>query len=311
MTVPRGVTRVPASSLTTREEQVRSLVVGGLGTDGVATQLGISRRTVETHLRNVYKKLGVHRRDQLADPDGDGDFLIAAPASEDEVERLREKLAERERQVESYEAAVERIIDRQFPLFEERVELTLSVGGRPNDDMVIERHWTKPKPYLVYRVIRPVAAAGLLYDEILDEMAISCEVASADVGIAVEVFSDQRGRPVALILFQPGLEEMTEWVLRYRTPHLWDPLREHGRDTLRWAPGRLRKRSSAGIRDLTVHFDFPETTVASVVEEHNLGRVEPGQSETPGMSRITYRDASRAGAQYEFTLEMVRGAERS
>src|SRR5215207_2727666 len=269
-----GVTLVPASVLTTREEQVRSLVVGGLGTDGVAARLGISRRTVETHLRNVYKKLGVHRREDLAQPDADRDFLVGAPASEDEVHQLKEKLAERERQLESYEAAVQRIIDRQFPLFDERVEITVTVGSSSLEDVVTERHWTAPNPYLVYRVVRPIMSwrpGG----EAADSLAMTCDVVGADVGVNVQVMADQHNRPLALILFQPGLNRPAEWVLRYRTPGLWDPLRVDGTDRLTWAAGTLDERYADGISELRVHFMFPPgATGIDVSELRGAGRTE-------------------------------------
>ena len=52
--------------LTDREEQVRSRVSQGLSSDEIAAELGISKRTVEAHLRNVFQKLSVTRRNQLA-----------------------------------------------------------------------------------------------------------------------------------------------------------------------------------------------------------------------------------------------------
>lgn len=295
---------MPASSLTTREEQVRSLVVGGLGTDGVATQLGISRRTVETHLRNVYKKLGVHRRDQLADPDGDGDFLIAAPASEDEVERLREKLAERERQVESYEEAVRRIIDRQFPLFDERVEITVTIGANSLEDVVTERHWTVPNPYVVYRVVRPITVRSPDDDDLpMDQVSMTCEVVGADVGVAVSAITDPDNRPRALILFQPGLDDPTQWVLRYRTPGLWDPLRETGLDRLTWAAGTLDERYADGISELRVNFVFPpEATGIDVSELRGAGRIESAKA-----NRVIYVDQTRTGGLYDWRLRMAPG----
>ncbi len=271
----------------------------------MASELGISRRTVESHLYSVYKKYGVHSREELIAQFDQDDAIIGARASETEVRTLRKKVAEQDRQLASYTSAMERFIDRQFPLFDEAVELTVSIGSRPGEDMITERHWTTPTPYLVYRVIRPIAALGPAYDP--EAAAISCEVVGADVGIAVEALSDRNGRPVATILFQPGLETRTEWVLRYRTPGIWDPLRSTGHDTLRWAPGRLDGRSAASIHDLTVHFDFPASTYGPAVAERNeVGQVAVPEATASGL-RITYRDRSRAGALYDFILGMATG----
>ena len=51
--------RVPHTPLTVRELDVMALVRRGLGNDEIAAQLGISPRTVERHLSNVYVKLGL------------------------------------------------------------------------------------------------------------------------------------------------------------------------------------------------------------------------------------------------------------
>ncbi len=41
------------------------LVVAGLPATKVASKLGVSRRTVESHLHHVYNKLDVHSRQEL------------------------------------------------------------------------------------------------------------------------------------------------------------------------------------------------------------------------------------------------------
>ena len=52
--------------LTAREREVSALVVGGATNAEVAAALFISQRTVEHHLRHIYRKLGVRSRAQLA-----------------------------------------------------------------------------------------------------------------------------------------------------------------------------------------------------------------------------------------------------
>jgi DNA-binding NarL/FixJ family response regulator len=51
--------------LTRRERQVLQLVRAGLTNKEVGRQLGIEEDTVKKHLRNMYAKLGVHRRAQM------------------------------------------------------------------------------------------------------------------------------------------------------------------------------------------------------------------------------------------------------
>jgi DNA-binding CsgD family transcriptional regulator len=52
--------------LTDREAQVASLVAQGLGNEAIADELGISRRTVETHVSNILKRNQLENRTQLA-----------------------------------------------------------------------------------------------------------------------------------------------------------------------------------------------------------------------------------------------------
>ena len=53
-----------AECLTPREMEVLSLVTEGLSNCEIAEALCISVNTVETHLRHIYQKLGVHNRAQ-------------------------------------------------------------------------------------------------------------------------------------------------------------------------------------------------------------------------------------------------------
>ncbi len=52
--------------LSTRERQVAGLVAGGASNRDMARLLGLSERTIETHVQNVLTKLGFHSRSQIA-----------------------------------------------------------------------------------------------------------------------------------------------------------------------------------------------------------------------------------------------------
>ena len=53
-------------SLTPREMEVARLVALGQRNADIAAQLSISTHTVESHLKNIYRKLEVHSRVELA-----------------------------------------------------------------------------------------------------------------------------------------------------------------------------------------------------------------------------------------------------
>ena len=55
-------TRPVRSKLTNREWEILDLICGGLGTRDIADSLYLSPETVNSHVKNVLKKLGVHSR---------------------------------------------------------------------------------------------------------------------------------------------------------------------------------------------------------------------------------------------------------
>jgi DNA-binding NarL/FixJ family response regulator len=55
------------STLTDREWEVLDLVAAGAGTDEIARTLVLSTETVRSHLKNLYRKLGVRSREQAAE----------------------------------------------------------------------------------------------------------------------------------------------------------------------------------------------------------------------------------------------------
>jgi two-component system, NarL family, response regulator LiaR len=61
-----GERKEPASLLTAREQEVLSLIARGLPNKLIARELGVSEKTVKTHVSNVLGKLGVTDRTQAA-----------------------------------------------------------------------------------------------------------------------------------------------------------------------------------------------------------------------------------------------------
>ena len=61
-------TRVPTDvpGPNTRASQVMQAAASGLSNREIASRLGVSENTVRTHLKQIYKRLGVHTRAQLA-----------------------------------------------------------------------------------------------------------------------------------------------------------------------------------------------------------------------------------------------------
>jgi two-component system, NarL family, nitrate/nitrite response regulator NarL len=55
----------PFSELSTREQQVITLVCGGLSNKEIANKLGVTEGTVKAHLHAIFEKLGVRSRIEI------------------------------------------------------------------------------------------------------------------------------------------------------------------------------------------------------------------------------------------------------
>ncbi|MGH4014529.1 MAG: helix-turn-helix domain-containing protein [Pseudonocardiaceae bacterium] len=300
------------TQLTHREDEVLHLAISGLSNDEIAARLAISRRTVEAHLRTLFRKTGVTRRAQLAALYQGGDPNVAelsgpAPLGAGNgpvapLSQQRRDLVDCERQLRVYAAAVRGLADRQFPLFEERVEITVLVGEQDGQDTIVERRWTKPRPYLVYRILCPIVTWPEGPFE-LDDLALACKVFGPDTHVDVHAVRDVDGRPLVMTLFQPGLQDDTEWVLRYRSPQLWAPLRSSGQDTLTWATATLDQRHEPTINDLTLKVVFPSCWAgAQVAEQSNLGEIHTERLPT-GQTQVTWHQEAPGVGSYHWTLQ--------
>jgi DNA-binding NarL/FixJ family response regulator len=58
-----GALMTPVRSLSPREREVLALVAEGLSNSAVSARLGVAERTVETHMRTIFQKLGLHESD--------------------------------------------------------------------------------------------------------------------------------------------------------------------------------------------------------------------------------------------------------
>jgi DNA-binding CsgD family transcriptional regulator len=62
---PRARSSQPTDALTAQELHIGRLVATGATTREVGAQLFLSPRTIEAHLRNIFRKLGITSRRQL------------------------------------------------------------------------------------------------------------------------------------------------------------------------------------------------------------------------------------------------------
>ena len=63
---PSSRARVPRTALTGRQQRIAHLIAQGLSNKRIAEELHISQRTVENHIAQIFVRLGVHSRAQVA-----------------------------------------------------------------------------------------------------------------------------------------------------------------------------------------------------------------------------------------------------
>jgi hypothetical protein len=206
----------------------------------------------------------------------------------------RRSTAEYEQELRRYANVVHELVDRQFSLFEERVEITLTVGEQDGQDIISERRWTSPRPYLVYRIVGPI----VLWPDSrfkLNDLETACQVKGQENQVHIHSVRDVDGRPMLMIFFQPGLHADTEWVLSYRSPNLWNPLRSSGQDSLSWSTSTFDQRHPGTVDKFTLKVVFPSSwTGARLIEQSHLGEVYTERLPT-GLTQVTWhRDAPHA-----------------
>lgn len=289
--------------LTGREDEVRRLVIAGLSNDQIATRLAISRRTVEAHMRTLFRKTGVTRRADLVALDNSEGLLTEPLTLEAPWPGQTADLRTCQRELRRYADAVHSLIDRQFPLFEERVEITLLIAEQDGRDIVVERRWTRPRPYLVYRILGPILAGPTVSSLEPDELMLVCTVKGEDTKIDVHLVRDIDSRPLIMILFQPGLQAETEWQLRYRSPTLWNGLRRSGQQSLNWSTATFDQRHPATTNELTLIVHFPGSWIGEgLIEKSDIGTIHT-QCLPGGQTQFTWHhDAPDAGA-YHWLLQ--------
>jgi hypothetical protein len=229
--------------------------------------------------------------------------LRGARSRDSQHARLRQDLAAAARANRLYRSAIRRIIAGQFELFEETVEIVVTVGARDGQDSIMERHRTTPKPALPYRLIRPITSSTSPLRPGFDELGLTIELDGDDMDAGVLPLAEDAEGVQLMILFTPGLSRPTEWSISYRAPRLWDVLRQDGFDQLSWSPSDREGRATAiAVTDLTVHFVFPAGAhTVGVRERDGRGALAPRTS-TAGERRISWRDEHPTVQPYQWEL---------
>ncbi|GAA2595340.1 hypothetical protein GCM10010435_87950 [Winogradskya consettensis] len=222
-----------------------------------------------------------------------------------ELEEANQRMATLQVGHQHYVDAIDRIIDQEGPIYTEALELAVTIGADATGDTIVERRRTTPRPRVTQRAIRPVVPSETERITSLEDLEFSCGLDGDAAGNISVLPLPRNHRPRAWLVFDPGLTEQFEWMIRYRPAGLWDPLRAHGFDYLIWndrLPAGNGDRSI--LSELTVKFYFPDGPRSpSVVERRGFGSALPPQrlDDAKGW-QITWHDPAPAGRRYEWDL---------
>lgn len=199
---------------------------------------------------------------------------------------------------ERYRGAITRFVDRQSLLYEEELELTIIIGADDSGDRVVERHITKPTPYLFYRSMRPILPRNGGPPPSFEDLDLRV-VPENDESVTLTVLPLVPESARILIIMEPPVHRTLIWQLSYRPIGLWRPLRRGGIDELTWDARTPLGHGESTYSRFLVRFCFPEgTQKIRVWERGHRGTAEQGS--TP--REIIWRDESPQGVRYEWDL---------
>jgi hypothetical protein len=210
-----------------------------------------------------------------------------------------------------YLDAIERISDREKPLYTETLEVTVWIGTDDDNDRIVERRVTTPDPLVTNRTIRPIVTTSS--GQIARMEDIGFTVKCDDGSVTTLPLREQIGKMRVWLVFEPALTTTTSWTAEYRPRSLWGPLRDGGFDQLTWED-RLQAANGnpSAFTDFVVVFLFPVSSRAPTVRERGtFGAVtEAKRIEQDGRTlwSITWRDSKPAGRRYVWDLIQEVGA---
>ncbi|GAA4593121.1 hypothetical protein BJY16_000859 [Actinoplanes octamycinicus] len=206
-----------------------------------------------------------------------------------------------------YLDAIQRISDREKPLFQETLEVIVAVGDDDASDRIVEKRTTTPEPLVTHRTMRPIVPTDTDRLNRLDAIDFK---AVRPVGGTITPLPLEQTRLLRLwLIFDPAMTTPTEWEVEYRPRGLWRPLRERGWDQLVW-DDRLPTASGtpSAFTRFVVTFTFPDSDQPpSVKERQGYGAISEPVRDHLGRWEVVWRDEKPAGRRYVWDLTQAVG----
>ncbi|WIM95874.1 hypothetical protein ACTOB_008014 [Actinoplanes oblitus] len=225
------------------------------------------------------------------------------------IRQLRAELLEATRALalqraghQHYLDAIQRISDREKPLFSETLEVIVAVGDDDETDRIVERRTTTPEPLVTHRTMRPIVPTDTDGLNRLDGIEFK---AVRPVGGTITPLPLEQTRLLRVwLIFDPAMTVPTEWEVAYRPRGLWRPLRERGWDQLVW-DDRLPTASGtpSAFTRFVVTFTFPDSDQPpSVKERAGYGVLSEPVRDQRGRWEVVWKDERPAGRRYVWDL---------
>ncbi|HEX8630241.1 MAG TPA: hypothetical protein VF755_18950 [Catenuloplanes sp.] len=232
-------------------------------------------------------------------------------------EELKRELAEANRQLtdqraghQLYVDAIEHILDRETPLYQEKLEVTITIGVDDTTDTIVERRQTTPHRRVMHRGIRPIVPVDGQRVVRMDDIGFTATIPDGPGRITRFALVERTQYLRVWLVFESGLTAPVRWKVEYRPRGLWAPLRQRGWDHLAWNDRLPTGNGGASaLTDLRFRFVFPNSArPPRLVELHDLGRRSAARRiEGTDQWLIEWRDAQPAGRRYEWDLSQDLG----
>jgi len=206
-----------------------------------------------------------------------------------------------------YLDAIQRISDREKPLFTETLDVLVAIGSDDDSDRFVEKRITTPEPLVTHRTMRPIVPTDTDRLARLDEISFKT---LRPVGGTITALPLEQSRLLRVwLIFDPAMTTPTEWQVEYRPVGLWRPLRERGWDQLVWEDRTpTASGTPSAFTRFQITFSFPDSDQPpSVKERQGYGRISEPERDARGRWEIVWRDEKPAGRRYVWDLTQAVG----
>ncbi|GAA0416777.1 hypothetical protein KZ829_05550 [Actinoplanes hulinensis] len=234
-------------------------------------------------------------------------FVVRIRDLKADLRETTSRLALQQAGHQHYLDAIQRISDREKPLFTETLEVLVAIGADDDSDRIVEKRVTTPEPLVTHRTMRPIVPTDTDRLARLDEISFKT---LRPVGGTITALPLEQTRLLRVwLIFDPAMTTPTEWQVEYRPRGLWRPLRERGWDQLVWED-RLPTASGtpSAFTRFQVTFSFPDSDQPpSVKERQGYGQMSEPERDARGRWEVVWRDEKPAGRRYVWDLTQAVG----